>query len=163
MISEFVKKTGISHIPSKALDISSDSVWVPPDLLKALIILSDKTIRRAVVDLEKLVILEIRKEAIFLKWSIVYNFFKDFAFCKKSTNRVAVFICKPHPNILKHKDNKWDLTTIWEMRFFQTCMFESSGLQLFRTTTGIQSGPDAFDMSILADLFKKFGSCRNNM
>ena len=49
------------------------------------------------------------------------------------------------------------------MRFFQTCMFESSGLQLFRTTTGIQSGPDAFDMSILADLFKKFGSCRNNM
>ena len=26
-------------------------------------------------------------------------------------------------------------------------MYESSGLQFFRTTTGIQSGPDAFDKS----------------
>ena len=26
-------------------------------------------------------------------------------------------------------------------------MYESSGSQLFRTTTGIQSGPDAFDQS----------------
>ena len=32
-------------------------------------------------------------------------------------------------------------------------MYESSGSQFFRTTTGIQSGPDAFDKSIIITTF----------
>ena len=35
---------------SKALDISSVTAWVAPDLLKALAILSDATVRRSAVD-----------------------------------------------------------------------------------------------------------------
>ena len=42
--------------------------------------------------------------------------------------------------------------TIWKTRLFQTqteassaSLYESSGSQFFRTTTGIQSGPDDFD------------------
>ena len=37
---------------SKALDISSATAQVAPDLLKALVILSDATVRRLAVDLE---------------------------------------------------------------------------------------------------------------
>ena len=37
---------------SQALDISSDTVWVASDLLKSQSILSDKTVRRSVVDWE---------------------------------------------------------------------------------------------------------------
>ena len=32
-------------------------------------------------------------------------------------------------------------------------MYESSGSQLYRTTTGIQSGPDAFDKSMFIVTF----------
>ena len=39
---------------SKALDISSTTAWVAPDLLKALAILSDTTVRRSAVDQEDL-------------------------------------------------------------------------------------------------------------
>ena len=39
---------------SKSLDISSATTQVVPDLLKALIILSDITVRRSVVDVEDL-------------------------------------------------------------------------------------------------------------
>ena len=38
---------------SKALDIGSATAWVVPDLLKALAILSDITVRRSAVDQEK--------------------------------------------------------------------------------------------------------------
>ena len=39
---------------SKALDISTATAWVAPDLLKALAILSDTTVRRSAVDQEDL-------------------------------------------------------------------------------------------------------------
>ena len=39
---------------SKALDISSAVVWVAPDLLKALAILSDTAVRTSAVDWEDL-------------------------------------------------------------------------------------------------------------
>ena len=39
---------------SKALDISSDTVWVATDLLKALAIVSDTTVRRSAVDQDDL-------------------------------------------------------------------------------------------------------------
>ena len=40
--------------PAKALDISSATARVAPDLLKALAILSDTTVRRSAVDREDL-------------------------------------------------------------------------------------------------------------
>ena len=62
---------------SKALDISSATARVDPDLLKALAILSDITAKRSAVNQEDLLtILEIRK-----KWSRILlftSFFKDF-------------------------------------------------------------------------------------
>ena len=39
---------------SKVLDISSATAWVAPDLLKAIAILSYRTVRRSVVDWEDL-------------------------------------------------------------------------------------------------------------
>ena len=39
---------------SKALDISSATAWVAPDLIKALAILLDATVRRPAVDQEHL-------------------------------------------------------------------------------------------------------------
>ena len=42
-------------------------------------------------------------------------------------------------------------------------MHESSGSQFFKTTTGTQSGPDAFDESVFDDLFNHLGSYRKIM
>ena len=50
----FVKKTSMPN-PVKALDISSATARVAPDLLKALPILSDKNVRRSAVDQEDLI------------------------------------------------------------------------------------------------------------
>ena len=46
-----MKKTSMSN---PALDISSATDWVAPDLLKAVAILSDTIVRRSVVDREDL-------------------------------------------------------------------------------------------------------------
>ena len=72
------------------------------------------------------------------------KFFKNFTNYRKKTNRVIVFSSRPLPIFLN---------TGTTNETFQTCIessastYESSGWQLFRTTTGIQSGPDAFDES----------------
>ena len=98
------------------------------------------------------IILEIRKKATFL-WvinnPIIYKFFKDVTNHRKETNRAVVFNCRPFPNILKYRDHRWDLPTIWKARLLQALasMYESSGSQFLRTPTGIQSGPDVFDES----------------
>ena len=59
---------------SKALDISSATAWVAPDLLKALAILSVTTIKKSAVDWEDLkpYILEIKKR--FSRWSTILLF-----------------------------------------------------------------------------------------
>ena len=85
--------------------------------------------------------------------SIIYKFFKDGTNNRKRTNRVIVFRSRPFPNILKDWDHQWNLPRIWKTRLFQalieefSCMKESSGSKFFRITTGIQSGPSAFDKS----------------
>ena len=81
--------------------------------------------------------------------SIIYKFFKDFTTQRKKTNRKVVFCHIPFPNILKYMDHRWDLSTIWRTRFFQTHIEEFS----FKTTTGIQSGPDTFKKSRSAMTF----------
>ena len=69
------------------------------------------------------------------------------------TIRAVICSSRPLPNILKYRDDRWDLSTIRKTRLLETHMkssanlYESSGSQFLRTTTGIQSGPDAFDES----------------
>ena len=55
------------------------------------------------------------------------------------TNRAVVFSCRPFPN----------LPEIWKTRLLQTLIdrVQLVCAQFFRTTTGIQSEPDAFDKS----------------
>ena len=79
---------------------------------------------------------------------IIYKLFKDFTNHTEKTNRVIVFRLR---FLLKYRDHSWNLPAILKIRFFEylfktsASIYESKVLQFFRTTTGIQSGPDAFD------------------
>ena len=88
-----------------------------------------------------------------IKNPIIYKFLEDFTNNRKKTNRAVVFCCRLFTDILKYRDHRCDLPKIWKTKLLQTniedsaSMYESLGSQFFRTTTGIQSGPDAFDES----------------
>ena len=125
---KFVKKTSKSYKTlSKALDISSATARVAPDLLKSPAILSDTTVRRSAVDLEDLKpYWKSQKRPHFSKWStipIIYKLFKDH---RKKTNRAVVFSSRDFPNILKYRDHKWKLPTIWKTRLLKTLVEEFS-------------------------------------
>ena len=92
-------------------------------------------------------ILKIRKRPHFSRWSnsLVTCFSKTLLTTGKKTNRAGVFSCRPYPNILKYRDDWRKPLTIWKTRLFWT--------QFFRTTTGIQSGPNACDKSRLVMTF----------
>ena len=72
---------------------------------------------------------------------------------KRLMNGAVVFSSRPFPNILKYRHHRGDPPKIWKQDSFihilksSANMYESSGSRFFRTTTGIQSGPDAFDES----------------
>ena len=68
---------------------------------------------------------------------IIYKFFKDFTNHRKETNRAVVFSSS--------KSGKQDIFR--HILKISASMYGSSGSQFFRTTTGIQSGPDTFDES----------------
>ena len=70
---KFVKKTSKSYKTlSKALDISSATARVAPDLLKALAVLSDTTIRRSAVGREDLKpYWKSEKRPYFYRWSTI--------------------------------------------------------------------------------------------
>ena len=72
----FVKKTSIPHSAmSKALDIWSATARVAADLLKALAILSDTTVRRSAIDREDLKpYWKSEKRAHFPGWSTILLF-----------------------------------------------------------------------------------------
>ena len=96
----------LSKTLSKALDISSATARVSPYLLKAPAILFNTTVRRSAVDRKDLKPnwKSEKKKATYIQVinkSIIYKFFKDFTNRRKKTNRVAVFSCRPFPNILK--------------------------------------------------------------
>ena len=91
--------------------------------------------------------------------SIIYKFFKDFTNHRKKTNRVVVFSSRPFPNILNTGTTDETFQQSGKQDSFRhllkssASMHESSGSQFFRTTTGIQSGPDAFDESRFVLIF----------
>ena len=73
-------------------------------------------------------ILEIRKKAVFL-WvstNLLFTSFSDFTNNRKKTNGVIVFSSRPFPNILKYRNNQWDLLTFWKIRLLQTHIEEFS-------------------------------------
>ena len=77
----------------------------------------------------------------------MYKFFKDFTNYRKKTNRVVVFSFKTFLNTgttnetFQQSGKQDSFRHIWVS---SASMYESSGLQFFKTTTGIQSGPDVF-------------------
>ena len=82
---------------------------------------------------------------------IVHKSFKNFTHYEKKTNRAVVFSIRPFPNILKYTDEPFQ-QYVKQGSFRQilrssASIYESSGSQFFRATTGIQSEPDAFDES----------------
>ena len=85
----------LKFVLSKALDISSATTRVVPHLLKALAIISDKTVRRNAVDREDLKLYwNSEKRSHFSSRSTIV------LFTKKKTNRAAVFSSRPFPAFL---------------------------------------------------------------
>ena len=89
------------------------------------------------------------------------SFFKNFSNCRKQIKRVIVFSSRPllFPAFFNtgtidetfQQSIKQDF--IIHMLKSSASMYEISGSQFFRTTTGIQSGPHAFDESRLVMTF----------
>ena len=126
--------------------MSSSTIWVAPDLLKALAILSVTIVRRPAVDQGNL-----KPYWKLEKWPHFSNGLTILLFTTFS--KTLVFSCRPFSNTLKYRDHRWDLPTIWKTRFRHTLkssasLYESSGSQFFRTTTGIQSLPDFILISL---------------
>ena len=101
---------------SKALDISSTTVRVAPDLLKALAILSDTTIRRSAVDHKDLKpYWKSEKRPHFSKWSTILLFtsFSDFNNHRENTNRWSNDH-KDCPNQHKNSLGQWNKASCYE-------------------------------------------------
>ena len=96
-------------VKKKALDVSSATAPVAPELLKSLAILSDTTVRRSTVDREDLNYAGNQKKATFLNFIsilIIYKFFKYLTNHRKKTNRALVFSCRHFRDILKYRDHQ---------------------------------------------------------
>ena len=84
---------------------------------------------------------------------VIYKFFKDFNNHRKKTNRAVVFSSNLSPTFLNTGTSDETFQHSGKQDSFRhilkssASMYESSGSQFFRTTTGIHSGPEAFDES----------------
>ena len=89
---------------SKALDLSSATARVAPDLIKDLAIPSEATVGRSSVDPEDI---KPKKGGISLgaQQSYYLKVFQNFTNHRKKTNRVVVFSRRIFPNFLKYKDH----------------------------------------------------------
>ena len=63
---------------------------------------------------------------------IIHKLFKDH---RKKTNRVVVFSSRPFPNILKYRDHRWNLSTIWKTTLLKALVEEFS-YQFYKQTYG---------------------------
>ena len=136
---------------SKALDISSATAQVVPDLLKALAILSNTTVIRSAVDREDLEpYWKSENRQHFSRWptSLLFKFFKNFTNHRKRINRAVDFSSRPFPNILKHRNHQWDLPAIWKTRLLQTHIEEFSQVCV-KVRVHSSSEPSLEDSSVL--------------
>ena len=102
-----MKKTSTSNPVKNLAYIKCYHLSVPPELLKALVFLSDTTSRRSAVNREDLKLhWKSEKSQISLggQNAIIYKFLKDFTNHRKKTIRVKMFTCRPFSNILKYRD-----------------------------------------------------------
>ena len=94
---------------------------------------------------------EIRKKVTFLlviNNPMIYKFLKDFTNHRQKINGVTVFSCRPYLQGLSMRQDSFR-----HILKSSASMYESSDSQFFRTTTGIQSGPDVrFVMAFLTIL-----------
>ena len=105
---------------SKSFNIATATARVAPDLLNTLATLSDTTVRRSTIDREDLEpYWKSEKMLHFSRWSISL-LFKYFTNNRKKTNRAVVFSCRPFSYILKYRNHRWNLPTIWKTRFLQS-------------------------------------------
>ena len=85
--------------------------------------------------------------------SIIHKFFKDFTNHIKRTKRTVFLVLDQSPTFLNIGTTNETLQQSAKQDSFRhllkssVSMQESSSSQFFRTTTGIQSGQDAFDKS----------------
>ena len=112
---------------SKPLDISSATARVAPDLLKALAILLDTTVRRSAVDQKDLQPYR-KSEKKHFSWWLTMLLFTSFSkiLHRKKTNWVVVFSCRHFPNILLYRDHQGNLLSIWKTKPLQTVTEEFS-------------------------------------
>ena len=109
---KFAKKTSMPN-PVENLDISRATIRVAPDLLKALSILSDTTVRRSPVDTEDLKpYWKSEKSHISLsdQQSYYLQAFQRLPSTvnhRKKTNRTVVFSCRPFSNTLTNRNHRW--------------------------------------------------------
>ena len=106
--------------------------------------------------------MEIRKKATFLQVinnPIIYKFFKDFTNLKKrptgwqflTVDLSSTFLNTGTTNEIFQQSGKQDSSR--HILKSSASMYESSGSQFFRSTTGVQSGPDVFDESTFVKTF----------
>ena len=110
----------------KALDISSATAQVAPDLLKTLAILSDTSIRRSAVDREDLKpFWKSEKTQDFSRWSTILIFTSFSKTLLKTERRLTgqQFLAVELSSTLGYR---WDIPTIWKTRLFQTLIEEFS-------------------------------------
>ena len=92
-------------------------------------------------------ILEIRKKATFCQVidnATTYKFFKDFTKHRKKTSRAIAFSSRTTKETFQQSGKLDSLRHILKS---SASMYEISNSQFFRTTTEIQSGPDALHKS----------------
>ena len=77
--------------------------------------------------------------------NLIYKFFKDFTKHRKMSNWAVVLSSRYFSIILKYREQDYGKQGSSRHLLKRSAnMWERSGSQFFRTTTGIQSGPDAF-------------------
>ena len=137
------------HTLPKALGMSSATARTAPDLSKAIdYLISDYPVRGSAVNWEDLKpYWQSEKRPHYWRWStipLLTSFSKMLPTTerRKKTSSVVVFSRRTLPNILKNRDQRIDLPTIWKTRCLQIhieefSMYESLGWHFFRTTNQI--------------------------
>ena len=141
----------------KALDVSGATARVAPDLLKVLAILSGTTVRRSAVDQEDLKpYWKSEKKPHFSMRSTILLFTSFSKTLLTSERRLTgwwFLAIDLSPTLLSTGTNDETFQQSGKQNSFRhilersASIYKSSGSQFFRTTTGIQSGPVAFDES----------------